>query len=184
MKVIEKVSLTIFSIIVLILSLLFCLILFNWIEINNISLVLQFIKSTQTATNISLVISVILILLASKCIFFPSYDKEKEEKSEGILLENESGKLLISIDTIENLVNSVVNEFSNVKTVNCKVKLDKQINNVIIDMNLIVANETIIKDLSLNLQNQIKDVIKRTTEIEVKEINIKIKNIENQKNNV
>ena len=107
-----------------------------------------------------------------------------KNESEGILLENESGKLLISIDTIENLVNSVVNEFSNVKTVNCKVKLDKQINNVIIDMNLIVANETIIKDLSLNLQNKIKDVIKRTTEIEVKEINIKIKNIENQKNNV
>lgn len=184
MKVIEKISLTVFSIIVLILSLLFCLVLFNWIEIDNIYLGLQFIKSIPTATNISLVISVILILLATKCIFFPAYSKEKEEKSEGILLENESGKLLISIDTIENLVNSVVNEFSNVKAVNCKVKLDKQINNVIIDMNLIVANETIIKDLSLNLQKQIKEVIKRTTEIEVKEINIKIKNIEAQKTNV
>ena len=67
------------------------------------------------------------------------------------------------------------------KSVNCKVKLDKQINNVVIDMNLVVATETIIKDLSANLQNKIKEVIKTTTEIEVKEINIKIKDIEPQK---
>lgn len=181
MKVIERISLTIFSMIILILSLLLCLILFNWLSINDAYFVLQFLKSTQMATNISLVVSVILMLLAVKCIFFPSYAKGKEENAEGILLENESGKLLISIDTIENLVKGVVSGFPNVKTVNCSVKLDKQINNVIINMNLVVASETIIKDLSANLQDKIKGVIKTTTEIDVKEVNIKIKNIEPQK---
>ena len=181
MKAIEKISLTIFSMVVLILSLVLCLILFNWLSINDVYFILQFLKSTQIATNISLGISVILMLLAVKCIFFPSFVREKEERAEGILLENESGKLLISIDTIENLVKGVVAGFPNVKSVNCKVKLDKQINNVVIDMNLVVATETIIKDLSANLQNKIKEVIKTTTEIEVKEINIKIKDIEPQK---
>lgn len=181
MKTIEKISLTIFSMVILILSLVLCLILFNWLSINDAYFVLQFLKSTQIATNISLVISVILMLLAVKCIFFPSFAKEKEEKAEGILLENESGKLLISIDTIENLVKGVVAGFPNIKSVNCKVKLDKQINNVVIDMNLVVASETIIKELSANLQNKIKEVIKTTTEIDVKEINIKIKDIEAQK---
>lgn len=181
MKVLEKFALTVFSVIILVISLALCLVLFNWIEVSDINIIIKYLKSTQTLTNISLVVSIVLMLLAVKSIFFPSYAKEKEQKSEGILLENETGKLLISIDTIENIVKGVVAGFSNVKSVNCKVKLDKVANNVIIDLNLIVAPETIIKELSANLQSKIKQVIKTTTEIETKEINVKIKNIESQK---
>lgn len=181
MKVLEQITLTVFSIIILILCLALCLILFNWIDVSNIYAVIQYLKSTQTLTNISLGVSIVLMLLAVKAIFFPSYAKEKEQKSEGILLENETGKLLISIETIENLVKGVVGGFPNVKNVNCKVKLDKSVNNVVIDLNLVVASETVIKELSANLQNKIKEVIKTTTEIEVKSIDIKIKNIEAQK---
>lgn len=181
MKVLEQIALTVFSVIILILCLALCLILFNWIEVSNIYAVIQYLKSTQTLTNISLGVSIVLMLLAVKSIFFPSYAKEKEQKSEGILLENETGKLLISIETIENLVKGVVGGFPNVKNVNCKVKLDKSVNNVVIDLNLVVASETVIKELSANLQNKIKEVIKTTTEIEVKSIDIKIKNIEAQK---
>ena len=181
MKFIEKTSLTIFSIIILFLSLVLSLMLFNWLEISNAYYLLQYLTTVPTATNAALGVSIVLMLLALKCIFFPSYNKEKNEKVEGILLENESGKLLISIETIENLVKGVISGFENVKSTNCKVKLDKQINNVIIDLNLVVSSDTIIKDLSTNLQARIKEVIKTTTEIEVKQINIKIKNIEIQK---
>jgi len=181
MKFIEKMSLTIFSMIILILSLILSIILFNWLDIANVYYILQYLISTPTATNIALATSIILMLLAIKCIFFPSYNKEKEIKTEGILLENEAGRLLISIETIENLVKGVIVGFENVKSTNCKVKLDKQINNVIIDLNLIVTSDTIIKDLSTNIQTRIKEVIKTTTEIEVKQVNIKIKNIETQK---
>lgn len=181
MKIIERMSLTIFSTIVLILSLLFCLILFNWLDVNDVYWVLQYVKSIPTATNVGLGVSVVLILLAVKCIFFPANYKQKQDKTEGILLENETGTLMISVETVENLVKSVVSEFSNIKSANCKVKLDKQVNNIIIDLNLVVASETIIKELSANLQKRIKEIIKTTTEIEVKEVNIKIKNIEAQK---
>lgn len=181
MKIIEKISLTIFSVLILVLSLVLCLILFNWIDMGNINNIIQYLKSSQTITNTSLVVAIVLMLLAVKCIFFPSYSKEKDQRCEGILLENESGKLLISIDTIENLVKGVVASFPNVKSVNCKVKLDKSINNVVIDMNLVVTSETIIKELSSDLQNKIKEIIKKTTEIDVKAINVRIKNIETQK---
>ena len=180
MKFIERLSLTTFSTIILILSLILCLIFFGWLEATTIHYFINYIASIPTATNIALSILVILMLLSIKCIFFPSYTKEKEIKTQGILLENESGKLLISIETIESLVKSVVAGFPNIKAVNCKVKLDKTVNNVIIDMNLVVTSETIIKELSVNIQNKIKEVIKTTTEIEVKSIDIKIKNIENQ----
>lgn len=181
MKVLEQIALTIFSLLILIICLALCLVLFDWLDTSNIYMVIEHLKSTQSITNTTLIVSVILMLLSVKCIFFPSYAKEKEQKSEGILLENESGKLLISIETIENLVKGVTAGFPNAKSVNCKVKLDKSVNNVIIDMNLVVAPETVIKELSANLQNKIKEVIKATTEIEVKAINIKIKNIEAQK---
>ena len=61
--------------------------------------------------------------------------------------------------------------------------MDKQVNNVIIDLNLVVSSDTIIKDLSTNIQTRVKEIIKTTTEIEVKQINIKIKNIETAKGN-
>ena len=48
-------------------------------------------------------------------------------------------------------------------------------------MNLVVTAETVIKELSANIQDKIKEVIKTTTEIDVKAINIKIKNIEANK---
>ena len=181
MKVIERISLTIFSVLILVLSLVFSLILFNWLEISNVYLVIQYLKSTQVLTNTALIVSIILMLLSIKCIFFPSYSKGKEDKSEGILLENESGRLLISVETLENLVKGVVAGFPNIKSNSCRVKLDKPINNVVVDLNLVVSSETIIKELSSNLQNKIKEVIKTTTEIEVKSINIKIRNIEAQK---
>ena len=178
MKFIEKTCLTLFSIIILTLSLVLSLMLFGWLDIMNAYYLLKYLTITPIATNISLGVVIILMLLSLKCIFFASYNKEKSEKAEGILLENESGKLLISVETIENLVKGVIAGFENVKSTNCKVKLDKQINNVTIDLNLVVSSDTIIKDLSTNLQTRVKEVIKTTTEIDVKQINIKIKNIE------
>ena len=86
-----------------------------------------------------------------------------------------------SIVKIENLVKNVVAGFPSVKAINCNVKLDKQVNNVVINLNLVVLPDTIIKDLSANLQNRIKEVVKTTTEIEIKAVNIKIKNIEARK---
>ncbi len=177
MKVVEKISLTIFSGLILLLSLSLCLVLFNWIETSYFYYALNYLVSSPLATNIALGVCGVLIILATLCIFFPTSVKEREEKSEGILLENETGKLMISIDTIENLVKGVVAGFESISATGCKVRLDKQVNNVTIDLNLMVSSETIIKDLSLNLQNRIKEVIKTTTDIEVKEINIKIKNI-------
>lgn len=181
MKFIEKFSLTIFSIIILVLGIVLSLILFNWLNINCIYNIINLLKSTHIITNISLCATIVLMLLAIKCIFFPSYEENNDEKSTGVLLENEVGKLLISKETIESMVKGVIDGFPSVKTSICKVKLNKQINNVIIDLNLTVFADTVIKELSLNIQTKIKEVVKITTEIDVKEINIKIKNIEPQK---
>ena len=72
----------------------------------------------------------------------------------------------------------MVSGFANVKSSNCKVVLDRQVNNVRVELNLTVAAGTVIKELSVNIQDRIKEVVKKTTELEIKEINIKIKDID------
>ena len=176
MKFLERVSLVIFSIIILVLSLIMCLLVFGWIKTSTVLYLLQSSLSIPTAVNTILIICIILMLLAIKCIFFSS--KEKCEKSDGILLENENGKLLISVNTIENLVKGVLAGFANVKTSTCRIGLDKQANNVKVDLKLTVGQDTVIKELSGNIQDRIKEVLKQTTELEIKEINIEIKDIE------
>ncbi len=179
MKFLEKLSLTIFSIIILLLSIITCLLIFGWIQTSTIIYVLQLALSRPSVINTTLVVSIILILLAMKSIFFSS--GKNEDKTEGILLENENGKLLISVNTIENLVKGVVAGFQNVTSANCKVNLDRQVNNVKVELDLTVAADTVIKELSLNIQDRIKEVVKRTTELEIKEIDIKIKDIAHTK---
>ena len=48
-------------------------------------------------------------------------------------------------------------------------------NNVNIYVNLVVGSETIIKDLTVDLQNRIKEKVKQSADLEVKEVNITIK---------
>ena len=180
MKFLEKMSLVIFSIIILVLSLIMDLLIFGWVKISNVTYFITMGLTVPTATNIILVVTIILMLLAIKCIFFSSKEK-KESSADGVLLENESGKLLISINTIENIVKGVIREFPNIKSSTCKVILDKQENNVKINLNLVVEADTVLNVLSIKLQDKIKETVKNIAELEVKEVNIQIKDIEVKK---
>ena len=42
-------------------------------------------------------------------------------------------------------------------------------------VNLVVGSDTVIKDLSADLQDKIKTKVKETTDLEVKEVNITVK---------
>ena len=83
---------------------------------------------------------------------------------------------MISKETIENLVNSVVQDFESAQEVITRVELDKE-NNVKVYANLVVSSNAVIKELSANLQEKIKDKIKKATDLEVKEVNITVKKV-------
>ncbi len=176
MKFIERATLIIYSTIMLIVSIILCLLVFGWLDIGLAGGVLKDIITGVTSGKVILGLSIIFILLSIKCIFFDSSAKTNEKTSQGILLENESGKLMISKETIENLVNSVALNFQSAEDVTTKVELDKA-NNVKVYVNLIVSSDAIIKDLSTNLQEKIKEKVKTATDLEVKEVNITIKKV-------
>ncbi len=176
MKILEKITLIIYSNLILIVSIILCLLLFGWLDIQLVGNVVYKLIEGDTSSKILLGVSVVFILLSIKCIFFDSTAKRQAKEGQGVLLENESGKLMISKETIENLVNSVALNFQSAEQVTTKVELDKE-NNVKVYVNLIISSDAVIKELSANLQNKIKEKIKTTTDLEVKEVNITVKKV-------
>ena len=180
MKILEKTTLIIFSNIMLILSVVLSLLVFGWLDAELVgNMVLRIIEG-ETSGKVILGCSVVFILLAIKCIFFDSTSKEQIKERQGVLLENESGKLMISKETIENLVNSVTLNFQSAEDVTTRVELDKE-NNVRVFVNLIISSDAVIKDLSANLQAKIKEKIKLSTDLDVKEVNIMVKKVAKEK---
>lgn len=173
MKFIEKVALILLSIIGLIFSLVMVMLYFNIISAREISNMLMSI-SVGNVGIVMLVISLIIILLAIKCLFFGS--KVKKDKSDGILLENANGKLLITKETLENLVSGVSKTIIGTESITSKVILDKE-NNLSVLITITIDQDANIKDLSNLLQTTIKDAIKQTADLDVKEVNVKVKNI-------
>ena len=180
MRVIDRIIYIIFSVIIFVTSLILSFIIFGWITIPTVTMIIEKILNNSLAIKITLSALVLLILFAIKGIFFSSSKKDINGFKEGILLENEDGKLLISKETIENLVKNVANGFHSTENIATKIAIDKE-NNLIIFVNLQVYSNTVIKDLSSNMQARIKEEIKSSTDLAVKEVNIRIKNITPQK---
>ena len=176
MKTLEKITLIIYSNIMLILSVILCLLVFGWLDMDLVGNMMYNIIAGDTSSKIVLGVSVVFILLSIKCIFFDATSREQIKERQGVLLENESGKLMISKETIENLVNSVALNFQSAEDVTTRVELDRE-NNVKVYVNLIINSNAIIKDLSANLQTKIKEKIKTATDLEVKEVNITVKKV-------
>ena len=174
MKFIEKVTLIIYSNIILILSVIACLLVFGWIDIDVVQNLVKDLILYGTSSKIILGASIVFILLSLRCIFFDPTSKQDLKDKQGILLANDNGKLMISKETIEDLVQAVTKQYKMAKEVTSRVELDKE-NNVNIFVNLVVGSDTVIKDLSADLQDKIKTKVKETTDLEVKEVNITVK---------
>ncbi len=176
MKIIEKITLILYSNIILILAIILCLMIFGWLDIEAVGNIVEKGLTQDPASKIILGISIVFILLSIRCIFFDPTSKQELKDKQGVLLENENGKLMISKETIETLVDSVVKGFENAEEISTKVELDKE-NNVKIFVNLTVNSNAVIKDLSANLQDRIKEKVKKSTDLEVKEVNISVKKV-------
>jgi len=178
MKILDKITLALFSMILLILAVILVLLVFGFVTPTVIVSVYRQITTDTVIANTILGVSAVCMILAIRAIFFGGTTKTENNgiNGEGILLENESGKLLISRETIESLVNGVANGFENTTSVTTKVIIDSQ-NTVRVFVTLMVLPNTVINELSMNLQSRIKEVVKNVTDLDIKAIDIKIKNI-------
>lgn len=176
MKFIDKMILCVFSVVILLISIFSCFFIFGWADVTNLYVIITKILADKTSCNVLIGLNVAFILLAIKGIFFESRTEEEKGSSNGILLENDDGKLLITKETLTSIVNSVVSGFESVKDQQSKIILDEN-NDLSILLTVEVSDNAIIKELSNNIQIRVKEAIKKSLDVEVKSLDIKVKNM-------
>ena len=177
MKKVSKLVLVLFSVIILLIGVIVNLLVVGWLDYQTAFSLIRRALSENPSNKIILIFTEVCMLFAILCIFLDSSEKG-ENKSSGrdVLMQNDNGKLMISRETIENLVNGVVKEFPGARQAQTRIALDAQ-NNVDVLVDLTVTKDVVIKELTANMQNRIKEAIKKTSDLEVNQVNVRIKNI-------
>ena len=184
MKLIDKVIYFIFSTIVLAIVVIVFMGLLN---IGGANHIFSFIGGmpnmnfTQEQMTYIIIVGILLIIMAIKGILFQS---KLEENKDAIILENSSGKLIISRRTLENLVKDISNSVKGVENSSARVNVEKD-TDLIISIDIVVK-EGSIKDITKKLQEDVKIAIKKASDLNVSEVNVNIKNIKkiNESNNL
>lgn len=182
MKILEKFVLILYSFLILVISVVLCLVIFKIIDIETINNCIKYMLEDSTILITVLASSIVCILLSIRCLFFRKRKEIKKSDATDILLENESGRLLISKRAIENAVKNVVN--NTVKdTKDCKVIVDiDPANYLSVYVSILLNNNLKIRDMTLDLQLKIKSQIKDDFDLDVKQVNIKIDSVEEKEN--
>lgn len=175
MKLVDRFSMIVFSIIIFILSGFTTLVTVNIVEVEIFENIFDILSENGILT---VCICVLLCLWSISNIFFRK--GSENENLNGVLLENANGSLLITKESISNLVESVLKKNQEIKDANVKIEFDTN-KDVIINIVAVIKDNTIIKETSSRLQESIKLAIKKATDLEVSNVNIKIKNVEQEK---
>lgn len=179
MKFFEKACLVLFSLIIFVLAVTVILITLGVVSNTVFTTTLNYLLSGQISLRITIVLSVILLILSARFIIFKI---EKDELTkDGIVLENTNGKLIISKESLENMILSSTKTISGLEYVNSKTLVDKE-HKLLVYVTIIVSAESIVKDVSKQLQDNIKEIMKNTADLEVSSVSITVKNIINKKN--
>ena len=87
---------------------------------------------------------------------------------------------MISKETIDNMVKHAVTGFENVKECNTKIDVNEE-NQLKITLFLTVNENVVIKELASNLQTKIKDDVKKVSDLDVQEVNVKVMSLQENK---
>lgn len=182
MKKFDKFILWLFSLILLAIVVFSTLLVFDLFNTRNIlentpKIVYKAISEDRDIAILILVVLVIFLIFAIKGFLFQS--RTKKDKIDGILLENNNGKLLISRDTLENLVRDISKQIQGTESISSKIHLDEN-NEIVVNINAIVYQDAVIKDVTIRMQEDIKTAIKQASDLEVSEINVNIEKISNK----
>lgn len=180
MKFLERFTLVIYSLIILILSVITSLLIFNWMDFGTVTEMVNALLIGTVSSKITLGVCVIFILLSIKCMFFDEKSKEVMKEAQGILLKNENGQLMISKETIDNMVKNSVTGFESVKDCNTRIDVTEE-NQLKITLFLTVNDNVVIKELANNIQTKIKEEVKKTSDLDVQEVNVKIMGLQENK---
>lgn len=178
MKFLDRLILKLFALIVGALTIMLVLAVTGIIPMTYITDLFVLLSDGTVQLKVVLVVSGIILLLVLKALCFQS--KPESDGKEGVVLENNNGKLVISKETLDNIISGIAKDISGTESTSSKTIVDKN-RNLKVYVTTLVNKDVLIKDVSSELQDKIIDAMKRTADLDVKEVNIKVKNITSKK---
>lgn len=179
MKFLDRLILKLFSLIMLVVCTFVVLYIVGIVPIESVENELA--KLTDVSENtikIILVVDAIFALLSLKGLFFTARPEVTGRR--GIVLENSKGKLVISKESLDNIISSTVREVTGAESVSSKTVLDKN-RNLIVYVSILVRNGVAFKEVSVEIQNKIAEALKATADLDVKSVHVEIRNVSSKK---
>lgn len=185
MRALDRIISFVFSVIMLVVSVVLILVGVGVVDPQMIIDMLNqyvFVKDIISADmfNALTITGIVLLLASLKTTVFLSLFRVKDKSP--ILVKTKNGEVEIAQETITSTVKNVAMSFDNIKDVQAKM-IKKRKGAVIYAMVLVYANSNI-REITEEMQKQVKEVVNATTGVNVLEVNIKVKNIyQKQKKN-
>lgn len=179
MKYLDRLINFIFSLAILLVSIVVIMISAGFIGYESVD---AWIKTTlfSTANNtVTCIVSIIVFLAALKTTIFLSRTNGK--KKSAILVDTNHGKVQIAQETIENTAKGATKKYEEIKDV--QVRMLKEKRGINVYMALMVMPNTNVIELSASVQDAVKEAIEDTTGVKVNNVDIKIKNISEGRQN-
>lgn len=173
MKFLDRLINFIFSLVMVIVSVTVLLVIFDFTSIDFINgLINDYVWNSEYET-VVIAVSVIVFLAGIKTTIFLADFKKK--KKVPIMVNTDNGNIQIASETIENTARAVAKSHEEVREVNSKmISKNKGVN---IYMSLLVSQDTNIRALTREIQEEVKTKIHDTTGVLVLNTDIKVKNI-------
>ena len=173
MKLLDRFINFIFSLVMLVISVVVLLVIFNFIDSNYINGLLNEYVWGDGYRVITIIVSSIIFLAGLKTTIFLSDFKKKRKIP--IMVSSENGSVQIAGETIESTAKAVARSHEEVKDVN--VKMVNKNKGVDIYMSILVIQDTNIRTITRQIQEEVKEKIHETTGVLVLNTDIKVKNI-------
>ena len=173
MKFLDRLINFIFSLVMLVFSTVVLLVIFNFIDSNYINELLNNYLWNADCRIVVIVVACIVFLAGLKTTIFLSDFKKR--KKIPIMVNSANGSVQIAQETIESTAKAVALSHEEVKEVN--VKMVNKSKGVDIYMSLLVVQDTNIRKITTEIQEEIKNKVDETTGVVVLNTDIKVKNI-------
>lgn len=173
MRFLDKLINFIFSLAMIIISVVIILALLNYTSISFVNNLINDYLWNESYRTIVLVVAVIVFLAGLKTTIFSSDFKKKKKMP--IMVNNDNGNVQIAADTVETTAKTVAKSHSEVKDVNAKMINRKK--GIDIYMTLLIFQGANIKELTEKIQDEVKETVHNTTGVKVLNIDIRVKNV-------
>ena len=178
MKFFDRLILKLFAIIIGVISIALVLAVTGVIPMTYITDNLIYLTDGPVNLKVTLIIAGVMLLLVLKALCFTG--KPESDGKDGVVLENNNGKLVISKETLDNIISGIAKDIAGTESTSSRTIVDKN-RNLKVYVTTLVNKDVLIKDVSSELQDKIIEAMKKTADLDVKEVNIKVKNITTKK---